>query len=166
MIWLFKQIKNWFAFPEYRDSLAALVVYLPVGDLESLLMWAKKWLPYRYDTDTGEENGKYDPLQNYNGADLTIKAKRADCESIAAVFSEVIRWWKGWESWHVCFVFTRTYNKYEAHDVCFFKRPDGSMGWIDGQVYEGGYNAFKQHYDLIGWDICDWYIVNDMGIKT
>lgn len=164
-MWPFKQIKEWFAFPEYRDSVEALLAYLPVGDLQSLIDWVAKWIPYKYDTDTGEENGKYDPLQNFNGADLTIKAKRGDCESKAAVFVEIIRRWFGWDAWHITFCFTREFDKYEAHDVVFFVDPDGQMGWIDGIIYYGDYKAMRQHYDLIGWAIYDWWVANDLGEK-
>src|SRR3990167_171639 len=159
-MWPFKQIKAWFAWPEYRDSLAALVAYLPVGDLSALVMWRVKWVPYK--SDEGDGGG----LDNYNGADLTIKAKGGDCESIAAVYSETVRQWSQWESWHVCFVFTRTDGKtYEAHDVAFFVDDKGRMGWIDGGIYYGDYKAFLQAYDLQGWHIIDWWQANDIGEK-
>ena len=154
---IFKDIKEWFAFPEYRDSLASLVEYLPPGNLKALIEWTDKWIPYT--SDEGDGAG----LDNYNGADLTIKAKGGDCESIAAVYSEVIRQWKGWESWHVCFVFTREYNKYEAHDIAFFVDNENRMGWIDGGIFYGGYEAFRQHYDLMGWKILDWWRASDSG---
>ena len=157
----FKAIKAWFAFPEYRDSVAALVAYLPVGDLDSLVMWREKWIPYK--SDKGDGGG----LDNYNGADLTIKAKGGDCESIAAVYSEVIRQWKNWESWHVCFVFTRTEGKtYEAHDVAVFIDPKGRQGWIGGDIHYGNYEDFKNYYNDIGWKIVDWFVVNDIGQKV
>lgn len=175
MLWPpFRQIKEWFAFPQKQKDLAAIIAYIRVGALEDLLAYQKAFLPYRSDTDTGEPDGKYDKTQEYNGAELTIILGGGDCESLAGFFSEVIRWWKGWESWHVCFVFTRVYNKYEAHDVCFFKRPNGSMGWMEahptpesnaGGIYEGGYEAFRQHYDLIGWEILDWWKASDTGEK-
>jgi len=156
----FKAIKNWFAFPEYRDSVAALVAYLPIGDLSALMMWRKKWVPYK--SDEGNGGG----LDNYNGADLSIKAKGADCESIAAVYSEVIRQWPQWESWHVCFVFTRTDGKtYEAHDVAAFLNPKGEQGWIDGPAYYGGYNDMFAFYKAEGWHIIDWWQANDIGEK-
>ena len=161
-MWPFKQVKDWF-FPqeylEYRDSLRGLVLYLPVGNLDALVAWRKKHVPYRSDTDTGKPDGKYDRLQNYNGADLTIKAKGGDCESIAAVYSEVIRAWAGWESWHVRMV----YADNTAHDVAVFCDPDGNMGWIDGAIYCGGYDDMRAFYDSIGWHIIDWQTVNDIG---
>lgn len=165
-MWPFKQIKDWFtAGSVFQDTLAKTIAYLPVGDLRLLLDYQRLFLSYKPDVcPLG--------LDNYNGAELTIRAKGGDCESLAAFFVEVIRWWFGWESWHVCFVFTRRYNVYEAHDVAFFKRPDGSMGWIEahpmpnsnaGGIYDGGYEAFRQHYDLAGWTILDWWETNDAG---
>ena len=162
-MWPFKQVKNWFFPPcEYRDSVAALVAYLPIGNLDNLLCWSKKWIPYRSDTNTGKPDGVYDPLQNYNGADLTIKAKGGDCESIAAVFVEVIdspEWTAaGWASQHICMV----YSNNTAHDVCFFDGPNGT-GWIDGAIYYGTYTDMRAYYDSIGWRIIDWWIANDLG---
>jgi hypothetical protein len=148
-------------YSDYKDSLDALVSYLPSGDLDTLLRWGKKWIPYRHDID---KDGKYDPLQNYNGADLTIKAKGGDCESIAAVHSEVIRRWPKWESWHVCMVFTRDCgDTYEAHDVAVFKDPTYGQGWIDGQIFYGDYEAMYGFYKGEGWAIVGWWEVNDLG---
>ena len=155
-------LSSWFnAGTEYRDSLAGLVAYLPVGDLEVLIYWRQKWIPYRSDTDTGLPDGKYDPLQNYNGADLTIKAKGGDCESIAAVFSEVIRAWHGWRSFHICMVYANN----TAHDVAFFIDPNGRTGWIDGGVHYGHYEDMKDFYACVGWNITYWWEVNDLGEK-
>ena len=161
-MWPFKQIKNWFFPPtylEYRDSVDALVAYLPAGDLDALAAWCEKWVPYRSDTDTGKPDGIYDPLQNYNGADLTIKAKGGDCESIAAVYVEVIAQWHGWQSEHVYMA----YADYTAHDVCYFQRPDGTTGWIDGQVWDGGYEDMYAFYKAEGWLITDWWVASDIG---
>lgn len=165
-MWPFQQVKDWF-FPkeylEYRDSLRGLVLYLPIGDIEALIAWRKRWIPYRSDTDTGKPDGKYDPLQNYNGADLTIKAKGGDCESIAAVFVEVgdsPEWTAvGWSFKHILMV----YADYTAHDVAFFTDPDGKTGWIDGIAYYGDFKAMKAYYDSIDWIITYWAIVNDIG---
>ena len=165
-MWPFKQVKNWF-FPkeylDYRDSLRGLVLYLPVGDLDALVAWRKKHIPYRSDTDTGLPDGKYDPLQNFNGADLTIKAKGGDCESIAAVYVEVgdsPEWTAaGWAWEHVCMV----YADNTAHDVAFFYAPDGRTGWIDGVVYYGDLAAMRAYYDSIDWSITNWWVANDLG---
>jgi len=157
-MWPLRQIKAWFAFPEYRNSVAALVAYLPVGDITSLIAWRNKWIKYK--TDAGDGRGP----DNYNGADLTIKLMFGDCESIAAVFVEVIRWWFGWDAVHVLFVFTcDNGNTYEAHDVACYTDPHGLRGWIDGIEYCGGYSAMRKHYDAIGWKLEDWWIVNDLG---
>lgn len=163
---IFKKIKKWFSFPEYQDSLAKLIAYLPVGRVDLLLEWALVWIPYKRDLDAQRN---YDPLQNYNGADLTIKAKSGDCESIAAVFKEVIsspEWTaRGWAAEHVCFVFPNPDKprEYLGHDVCFFIGEEGGSGWIDGKIYYGDYSDMRKFYDSIGWHITDWWLVNDMG---
>ena len=161
-MWPFKQAKEWF-FPkeylEYRDNLRGLVLYLPVGNLDALVAWRKEWVPYRSDTDTGLSDGKYEPLQNFNGADLTIKAKGGDCESIAAVYVEVIAWWHGWTAEHI----TMVYADNTAHDVAFFYAPDGRTGWIDGDVHYGNRADMKAYYDSIGWYITDGWVANDIG---
>ena len=165
-MWPFKQVKNWF-FPkeylDYRDSLRGLVLYLPAGDLDALVAWCKKWVPYRSDTDTGLADGKYDPLQNYNGADLTIKARGGDCESIAAVYVEVgdsPEWTAaGWSFFHVCMVYANN----TAHDVARFDHVDGRTGWIDGVVYYGDLAAMRAYYDSIDWSITNWWVANDLG---
>jgi hypothetical protein len=157
---MFKAIKDWFFPPlEYRDNLRDLALYLPVGNLDALVAWCNKWIPYRRDLN---EQGGFDPLQNYNGADLTIKAKAGDCESIAAVYSEVIRTWTGCESWHVFML----YADGKAHDVAVFTLPGGRQGWIDGQVHYGGYEAMYAYYKADGWYITDWWVVNDLGQAT
>ena len=165
-MWPFKQIKEWF-FPkqylEYRDSVVTLVAYLPVGDISALFTWEELHIPYRYDTDTGKKDGKYDRLQNYNGADLTIKAKGGDCESKASVFVEVgnsPEWTAaGWSFRHILMV----YADYTAHDVALYTGPKGQTGWFDGAIYSGDYSAMKKHYDSIGWYITYWAVVNDIG---
>jgi hypothetical protein len=161
----FKQIKDWFAFPQKQKDLAAIIAYIRVGALEDLLAYQKEFLPYRSDTDTGKPDGKYQNFKEYIGAELMILSGGGDCEDIAAFFSEVIRWWVGWESWHVRFVFLDQMDggKMKAHDVAFFVTDKNQMGWIDGAIYYGGYEAFRQHYNLIGWKIQDWWIANDAG---
>lgn len=169
---IFKGIKEWF-FPkeylEYRDSLAGVVAYLPPGDLNALVAWRNKHLPYRSDTDTGKPDGKYDPTQEYNGADLTIKMKGGDCESLAAFCSEVIREWKGWSTFHVLMYFVdRTDPKktLKGHDIATFTTPSGKMGWIDGDVHWGNIHDMKKFYaDEWGWDIKSWYTASDIGQK-
>lgn len=170
-MWPFKQIKNWF-FPreylDYRDSLRGLIEYLPAGNLEALVAWRNTHILYRSDTGTGKPDGRYDPLQNYNGADLTIREKSGDCESIAAVYSEVIRQWAGWESWHVAFFFPNPDEggKYSGHDVAVFFTPDLRQGWIDGGVHYGGYEDMYAFYQAEGWVIEDWWVANDIGQNT
>ena|SRR3990167_1363694 len=158
-MWPFKQIKDWFCFPEKKNSVAEIILYLPVGDLPSLWAYEDKFLPYKADLD---KDGKYDKLKEFQGADLTILQGGGDCEDLAAFRSEIIRHWYGWESWHICFVFVVN-GEYKGHDVDFFKRPDGSMGWNDGITYEGGYDAFVKQNKAVGWEIWDFWMVNDMG---
>lgn len=170
---LFSGVKNWFFPPEYleyRDSLRGLVEYLPPGDLDALVAWRKKHVPYKSDTDTGKPDGKYDYTQEYNGADLTIKMKAGDCESIAALYSEVIRWWKGWRSHHILMYFVDRKGpkkKLQGHDVAVFTTPAGKLGWIDGEIHWGGYPEMKKFYaDEWGWDIKSWWVANDIGQKV
>lgn len=163
-MWPFKQIKEWFtAGTVFQDTLSKTITYLPVGNLGVLLDYQKRFLPYTPDL----ANGKYDKLKEYQGAELAIIQRGDDCEGLAGFFSEVIRQWKGWESWHVAFVFYRLpFVKYEAHDVCVFKRPDGLQGWIDGAIYEGDYEAMHAFYKAEGWFFMDWWEANDIGERT
>lgn len=158
-------------YSDYRDSVAALVAYLPEGDLETLVLWRRKWVPYRSDTDTGEADGEYDKLQNYNGADLTLKAGHGDCESRGAICKEVIsspEWAaKGWASEHIYFSFIRPDGTKSAHDVAYYTHTDGRKGWIEGRiVHEGDYNDLVAHYAGLGWNIIKLWAVNDMGEKV
>lgn len=156
---LWRNLRDFFkGYSDYQPSVAALVAYLPVGDLETLRLWREKHIPYVKDTDPKG-------LDNYNGADLTIAAKGGDCESIAAVYKEVIQRWPGWQAWHVLFVFVETGGNgtYKAHDVCVFVDPDGEQGWIDGGVCMGGYSTMRASYEALGWHITDWWVVNDIG---
>lgn len=161
---IFKTIAKWFFPPysEYRDSVQKLVEYLPAGNLEVLCNWVSTWITYSGDFDSA---GNYDPLQNFNGADLTIRAKSGDCESIAAVFVEIIRHWKGWEASHISFWFTDVYGIKKAHDVCYFKAPDGKEGWIEKEpIYFDNYTIIDW-YKKLGWDIYRIEFVNDIGEK-
>ena len=162
---IFKSIKDWF-FPPYMKevkSLTELVGLIPVGDLDALCEWMNHYIPYHHDVD---ENGKYDKTQNYNGADLTIIMKRGDCESKAAVCSEVIRWWKGWKSGHTYFRFIRNGGQYEAHDICWFITPSGKHGWIEGIPHYGDTKQMIEYYAGMGWKIDYVTPVNDIGQST
>ena len=159
---LFKSIKEWF-FPPYMrevDSVNELIGLLPVGDLDALCEWVRVYIPYHHDLD---ENGKYDPLQNYNGADLTIKARRGDCESKAAVCSEVIRWRKGWKTGHTYFQFDNRLGERKAHDICWFIAPSGQRGWIEGTPHFGNEKEMIEYYAGAGWKIDFVQEVNDIG---
>jgi len=153
---------------KFQNTLAKTIAYLPVGNLYVLKRYQETFLPYKSDLDA---QGRYDKTQEYNGAELTIMLKGGDCESLAAFFSEIIRAWLGWESWHVMFVFIDDSDgEYKAHDVAFFKRPNGTVGWIDGWaesnfLHEGGYEAFVPFYATWGWYVEGWWLVNDMGEK-
>ena len=150
---IFKRIKNYFcAGSEYRPTLEALIEYLPAGDLEALNFWVNKFIPYKSDTDPLG-------LDNFNGADLTIKERAGDCESIAAIYVEVIRAWKYWESVHVVMLWEKS-----GHDVCFFKTPSGSTGWIDGKIFWGGIPDLKKYYGTER-KILSLFYVNDIGEK-
>lgn len=155
---LFRSLKEWFFPPylEYREDVKSLTEYLPAGDLDALAAWRAHHIPYVGDFDA---NGRFDKLQDFNGADLTIKAKGGDCESIAAVYIEVIRHWKGWRAWHV----TMWYDDGSGHDVCAFTTPAGKQGWIDGVVRWGGYAEMADFYTSIDWKIKRWYEANDLG---
>ena len=165
---IWKGIKDWF-FPPYMKrakSLKELTALIPVGNLTALCEYTNEFVPYRYDTDTGEKDGKYDPLKNYNGADLTLKAGHGDCESKAAVHCEVIRTWGGgWSETHLWFAFTDSYGVKRAHDICFFTTPEGREGWIEGQAQFGDRNQLVEFYKGWGWSITKLYAVNDMGEK-
>lgn len=169
---IFGGIIKWFkAGGEYKSSLADLIAYIPVGDLELLADWVKTHIPYRHDTDTGEADGEYDKLQNYNGADLTLKAGHGDCESRGAICKEVIsspEWAaKGWASEHIYFSFIRPDGTKSAHDVAYYTHTDGRKGWIEGRiVHEGDYNDLVAHYAGLGWNIIKLWAVNDMGEKV
>ena len=161
---MFKAIKEWF-FPSYMvrvHTLTDLIILIPVGNLDALCEWVREFLPYHHDID---ENGNYDPHQNYNGADLTIKAGRGDCESKAAVCSEVIRSWKGWQSGHTWFRFTNELGEIKAHDICWFIMPSGRRGWIEGRPFYGEVKDMIEYYAGIGWKIDMVYNVNDIGEK-
>ena len=165
---LFSGIVKWFtAGNEYRGSLKELIEYLPVGDLELLVAWRKRYIPYRSDTNTGKPEGEYDFTQEYNGADLTIKMRGGDCESIAAVYSEVIRAWKGWSSSHVQFTFIdeNTGGQLKAHDVAVFTTPSGKHGWIDGGINWGNRLDMEKFYVDWGWKLRQLWRVNDLGEK-
>lgn len=156
---IFRVIKDWFFPPlEYKGSVKELVEYLPVGDLDVLCLWVEKWIPYVKDSDTKG-------LDNYNGADLTIKAKYGDCESKAAVFVEVISHWKNWAAGHIWFSFNHN-GIYKAHDVCWYITPKGTRGWIEVAPKVGGIDEMRQYYKFIGWDIISTYCVNDIGEKV
>ena len=160
---LLKGIKEWFFPKEYLEpqpSLDALVAYLPVGDLAALSAWVKHNIPYHRDLD---ENGNYDKLQNYNGADLTIRARRGDCESRGAIFSEVIRRWKGWSSGHAYFKFVDDKGAKKAHDICWFVTPSGQHGWMENAPHFGTDKEMVKFYAGIGWKIDAIHQVNDMG---
>lgn len=162
---IFKRFKDWVtAGTEYRPDVKSLIAYLPVGDLPVLLYWQKRYIPYKRDLD---DKGNYDRTKEYNGADLTIKLRAGDCESIAAVFSEVIRAWAGWLSGHIMFTFydQNEGGKLKGHDVAYFVTPDGRPGWIDGAVMYGGPYEMLSYYRAIGWPIQDWWYVNDLGEK-
>jgi hypothetical protein len=151
----FKYWKDWFFPTEYLDkkpTLEAIRAYLPVGILEHLLAYQQKHLPYKPDTD---KLG----LDNFNGAALTVMSGGGDCESLAAFFKEIIIWWKGWNAEHICMAYTNG----RAHDICMFQRSDGVTGWIDGKIYYGGYGEMFAFYKAWGWEISDWWVVNDIG---
>lgn len=159
----FKAIKDWFFPKEYLEpqpNLDALVAYLPVGDLAALAAWVRQNIPYHLDID---ENGRFDKTQDYNGADLTIKMGRGDCDSKGAVFSEVIRRWKGWQSGHSYFQFTNAKGERKAHDVCWFITPSGQKGWMENAPLFGSNKEMVEFYAGIGWKIDNIYPVNDIG---
>lgn len=168
-MWPFKQIKAWFAFPEYRDSVAALVAYLPVGDLNAIAEWERVHIKYTPDVD---DKGNYDPTKEYNGADLTIKMKEGDCESKAAVFVEVgnsPEWAAdGWEFHHMRMVFTNREGELKGHDVAYFRNTrKGVQGWFENGPHIGTYTDLRQFYlREQGWKIDDLWAVNDMGERT
>jgi hypothetical protein len=163
---LFSPIKDWF-FPPYMrkvDSLDELCAVIPVGDLGALCEWVNEFIPYRHDVAL---DGKYDPLQNYNGADLTIKAGHGDCESKAAVCSEVIKRWKGWTSGHHYFQFINKNMERKAPDVCWFITPQGIKGWIEGGPLYGTDKEMVEYYAVgPGWKIDNIRQVNDIGERV
>ena len=148
---IFKSIKKWFAFPEKQDSLSALIAYIRVGEIIDLVVYTNVCLPYKFDPNA--------LWQIYEGADLAIKQGFGSCTAKAAVHSEVIREWTGWESYHVQMVYANN----TAHDVSFFIDSDGEPGWLDGVVHYGDYYDMRVYYNSIGWQIVDWAIVNDIG---
>lgn len=156
---IFKKFYNWAtAGTKYKGSLKELIEYLPVGDLTVLTFWINKFIPYKYDTDAA---GNYDALQNYNGADLTIRMRCGDCESKAAIFVEVIRAWPGWDSYHILL----EYDCPPYHDIGFFVAPDGSSGFFEGVVKYGSIADVKKYFTRPGQTVVALYLVNDIGEK-
>jgi len=147
---------------EPKSSIAELIEYLPPGDLDALWRWQKRNLPYR--SDDGDGHG----LDNYNGGDLTLLDGHGDCESLAAVFSEVIRAWNGWRSSHLRIDFTNRRGEAKAHDVATFCTPAGKLGWMEfgeyGGYFYGGLDRMKDFYREMGWRNVKFSKVNDMGV--
>lgn len=161
---IFTAIKDLFCYRlDPQPSLATLVEYLPVGDLLNLEEWVKTNIRYVADAKDWQE---------YQGADLAIREGSGDCEEKAAVKVEVgnsEKWAReGWEFHHIRMVFTRDGGKtHEGHDIAHFANErEGREGWMDAGVYDGTYEDMYAAYKADGWDIQDWWMVNDMGVRT
>ena len=94
------------------NSVQELVRYIKPGDLEGLNYWVTNKIWYRKDVDPSDE---------WDNLNAVMVSKESDCEEKAAIRTEVIKSWPGWDAQNVVLHMPENISN---HAICAFEGPE------------------------------------------
>ena len=93
------------------NSVQELIRYIKPGDLEGLNYWVTNKIWYRKDIGPSDE---------WDNLNAVMVSKESDCEEKAAIRTEVIKSWAGWNAQNVVLHMPENISN---HAICAFEGP-------------------------------------------